>query len=419
MEQAASPLDLVMLLKLLISPKGEDRGSTCLFPAELREERECNCSCFQPCQAARFALCTLWNLISLAAWPGVVTGYHRAAAQTFGCAGKSHGGSFLSESSGGWCCPYMGRAVPGCPCWAQGECWVGRAGWHCCDPAPWAGPGQELCPSPGTVRQGGVGSTCETPLGGCCTPQRMAGPRSAPLSPLNSQLRWALALGASKTEITGEKNRISASNYLDLLLLLYCLGWARFMDPEFKLGLEAKVLLQPWDPERGKEETSTLGEGEEISIWIHLESQLLPCRYKEKPTVLALNYVHFQDGQLLIINPVAGWSIETDVPKEVLFSKLKRMKLHIRQIKKKFKYLHPVETRCWKNRQDKIAAIKCNLIYNSESMFLPKADFEFSLWSVLLWCTDFPDFLWHFNQQPNDVIIFLKQKNKWHLFRHN
>lgn len=191
------------------------------------------------------------------------------------------------------------------------------------------------------------------------------------------------------------------------------------MDPEFKLGLEAKVLLLSWDPEQGKEETSTLGEGEEILIWIHLESQLLPCRYKEKLTLLALNNVHFQDAQLLIINPAAGWSIDTDVPKAVLFSELKRMKLRIRQIKKKFKYLHPVETRCWKNRHAKIAAIKCNLIYNSESMFLPKADFEFSLWSVLLWCTDFPDFLWHFNQQPNDVIIFLKQKNKWHLFRHN
>jgi len=37
--------------------------------------------------------------------------------------------------------------------------------------------------------------------------------------------------------------------------------------------------------------------------------------------MLALNNVRFQDvAQLLIINPVAGWSVETDVPKAVLFS---------------------------------------------------------------------------------------------------
>lgn len=38
------------------------------------------------------------------------------------------------------------------------------------------------------------------------------------------------------------------------------------MDPEFKLGLEAGVLLEPWEPEQGKEETSTVGEGEVILI---------------------------------------------------------------------------------------------------------------------------------------------------------
>lgn len=38
------------------------------------------------------------------------------------------------------------------------------------------------------------------------------------------------------------------------------------MDPEFKLGLEAKVLLHDWDPEQGKEQTSILREGEVILI---------------------------------------------------------------------------------------------------------------------------------------------------------
>lgn len=40
LKQAASPPDLVTLPKLLISLKGEDRGSSHLFPARLREERE-------------------------------------------------------------------------------------------------------------------------------------------------------------------------------------------------------------------------------------------------------------------------------------------------------------------------------------------------------------------------------------------
>lgn len=159
-----------------------------------------------------------------------------------------------------------------------------------------------------------------------------------------------------------------------------------------------------------------------ILIWIQLAHRkpTVTSWIRRKMALLALNNVHFQDAaQLLIINPVAGWSIETDVPKAILFSEIKRMKLWIGQIKKKFKYLHPAETRCWKNRHDKIAAIKCNLIYNSESMLLPKAAFAFSLWSALFWCMDFPDLLWHSNQQFNDVIIFLKQKNKWRLFRHN
>lgn len=58
LEQAASPPDLVMLPKLLISPKGEDRVS--LFPAQLREEREHVIACV--CSPARlqglpFAYC--------------------------------------------------------------------------------------------------------------------------------------------------------------------------------------------------------------------------------------------------------------------------------------------------------------------------------------------------------------------------
>lgn len=40
LEQAASPPDLVTPPKLLISLKGEDRGSGHLFPAQPREERE-------------------------------------------------------------------------------------------------------------------------------------------------------------------------------------------------------------------------------------------------------------------------------------------------------------------------------------------------------------------------------------------
>lgn len=344
-------------------------------------------------------------------------------------------GKLLVKRSSGWCSPQLGKAedrwnVAGCA--EQGQC--GSA----VTTSPWQAPGRSCVASPGTAGQAGEGRqlghvwsshlwgwrptwrAAAPPCPRTCTPKRVTGPKSAPLSPLSLQLHWTQGLGTSKTEMAKKyKTRISASNYLYLLLLLYCLRWTRFTDPEFKLGLEAKLLLEPWDPEQGKEETSMPGEGEVILIRIHLESQLLPCRYKGKLTQLALSNVHFQDAQLLTINPVAGWSIGTDVPKAALFSEMKRMKLCIRQIKKKFKYLHPLETRCWKNRHDKIAAIKCNLIYNSESMLLPKADFEFSLWTVLLWCMDFPDFLWHFNQQPNDVIIFLKQKNKWRLFRHN
>lgn len=203
----------------------------------------------------------------------------------------------------------------------------------------------------------------------CCHPasrpaKTRAGPTSVQLHPLSLELHWHKDGVLLKLRWLTQV-RISASNYLDLLSLLYHPGRTCLMDPDFKLGPETEVLLQDWDPGQGREETFTRGEREVILIWIQLAFRrpTVTSQIQRKTALLALSNVHFQDvAQLLIINPVAGWSVETDVPKAVLFSEIKRMKLWIRQIKKKFKYLHPDETRCWKNRHDKIAAIKCNLI---------------------------------------------------------
>jgi len=67
LQQAVFPLDLVTLFKLLMSLKEEDMVKKPLTPTAERSKRACNCLCFQPCRAVRFALCILWNLISPAA----------------------------------------------------------------------------------------------------------------------------------------------------------------------------------------------------------------------------------------------------------------------------------------------------------------------------------------------------------------
>lgn len=104
----------------------------------------------------------------------------------------------------------------------------------------------------------------------CCHPathpaKTRAGPTSVQLHPRNLELHWhkdgVLLKLRRLTQV-----RISASNYLDLLSLLYHLGRTCLMDPDFKLGPETEVLLQDWDPGQGREEPFTRGEREVILI---------------------------------------------------------------------------------------------------------------------------------------------------------
>lgn len=54
LQQAAFPLDLVTLFKLLIPLQEKDTGKQSLIPTAERRKGVCNCLCFQPCQAVRF-----------------------------------------------------------------------------------------------------------------------------------------------------------------------------------------------------------------------------------------------------------------------------------------------------------------------------------------------------------------------------
>lgn len=68
LQHAGFPGDLVTLFELLIPLKREDIGKHSLIPTAERRKRACNCLCFLPCWAVKFALCMLGNLISPWAW---------------------------------------------------------------------------------------------------------------------------------------------------------------------------------------------------------------------------------------------------------------------------------------------------------------------------------------------------------------
>lgn len=89
----------------------------------------------------------------------------------------------------------------------------------------------------------------ETHLERCCTSVlKDLHPRKDGSTQVCSTER--LELAASLSTRTGKKK----SEFLPQItwICFYCFTvWDEyvFLDPEFKLGLEAKVLLQPWDPE--------------------------------------------------------------------------------------------------------------------------------------------------------------------------
>lgn len=68
LQHAGFPGDLVTLFELLIPLKREDIGKHSLIPTAERRKGACNCLCFLPCWAEKFALCMLGNLISPWAW---------------------------------------------------------------------------------------------------------------------------------------------------------------------------------------------------------------------------------------------------------------------------------------------------------------------------------------------------------------
>lgn len=236
-------------------------GKQSLIPTAGRRKGACNCLCFQACRAVGFAACILWNWFPQQ--PDLQGGYCKLLVAR----GKATQASLLLERNGNRDTPAPSSTsrtrkglTAGRPRWGPWRGWVGgwvdgfalwsaergaarAAGATPAIPSRRSVPGRPASRSRVPAPRGGVGRQARAILeqGNHPGERRVPGasgravaPKdlSAPPDPLSSRLHWRKD-GVLLKLRPPTKIRISASNRLHLLSLLYRLGWAGFRDPDF------------------------------------------------------------------------------------------------------------------------------------------------------------------------------------------